>query len=126
MTRICILFLEDNDDTYELIRFMLERFGHQALRAHNGKEGVEIARDEIPDLILADLSMPEMDGWEAARRLKADPATQHIPIIALTAHALPGDRQRALEAGCDAYLTKPINMPVFMQLIADFIQPKDG
>jgi len=117
-----ILFLEDDNDTYELVRFMLERAGYQALRAVNGKDGLEIAHREQPDLILADLSMPEMDGWEATRKLKADPATQHIPIIALTAHTLPGDRQRALKAGCNAYLTKPINLKVFLETVDKFMR----
>jgi two-component system cell cycle response regulator DivK len=78
-----ILFLEDDNDTYELVRFMLERAGYQALRAVNGKHGLEIAQREQPDLILADLSMPEMDGWEATQKLKADPATRHIPYYRL-------------------------------------------
>ncbi len=122
MSAARILILEDNDDNYELVRFMLERAGYRALRARNGLEGIEIAHREVPDLILADLSMPEMDGWEAARKLKADPLTQGIPLIALTAHTLPGDRRRALESGCDGYLTKPINMQAFNQLVAESIR----
>lgn len=122
-----ILFMEDNDDNFELVCFMLQRAGYQVVRALNGRDGLEAARRERPDLILADLSMPEMDGWTAARELKADQKTRHIPIVALTAHALPGDRQRAMQAGCDGYLTKPINMLAFNELIASFLpNPKPG
>ena len=114
-----ILLVEDNYDNLQLVRFLLERSGYQVVEAHNGKQGLDVARHERPDLILMDLSMPDMDGWEAARMLKADPQTSAIPLVALTAHTLPGDRKRAMEAGCDEYLSKPINVAQLERLIAD-------
>ncbi len=105
-----ILYVEDNMDSYELVRFILERNGYEAFLAVNGRDGVVAAIKQKPDLILMDLSLPELDGWEAARLVKSNPRTNHIPIIALTAHALPGDRKRAMDAGCDGYITKPIDL----------------
>ncbi len=113
-----VLIVEDNFDNLELVRFLLERSGYQVLSAINGREGVEIAQREQPDLIIMDLSLPEMDGWEATSRLKADQATRHIPILALTAHTLPRDRKRALDAGCDGYLSKPIRIAAFERQVA--------
>lgn len=122
MTKPRVLIVEDNVDNYELVRFLLERAGYQTLSAANGAEGVETAKRERPDLVLMDLSMPEMDGWNAAARLKADEKTRHIPIIALTAHALPGDRKRAIDAGCDGYISKPINVASFDKLVAALLR----
>lgn len=122
MTKPRVLIVEDNVDNYELVRFLLERAGYQTLSAANGAEGVETAKRERPDLVLMDLSMPEMDGWNAAARLKADEETRHIPIIALTAHALPGDRKRAIDAGCDGYISKPINVASFDKLVAALLR----
>ncbi len=113
-----ILIVEDNIDNYELVRFLLERAGYEVLWARSGREGIEMARTGQPDLILMDLSLPEMDGWTATSRLKSDAATRQIPIIALTAHTLPGDRKRALEAGCDDYLSKPMNIASFSETIS--------
>ena len=117
MSKGRILVVEDNMDNYELVRFILERAGYEVFLAMNGRDGVAAARLQKPDLILMDLTMPEMDGWLAAERLKADDATKLIPLYALTAHALPSERKRALEAGCDGYVSKPIHMAGFLELI---------
>lgn len=107
MTRI--LYVEDNDDNIYVITNRLGRAGFTVLVARDGEQGVAMASAELPDLILMDLRLPVLDGWEAAQRLKADPGTRHIPILALSAHAMTGDRARALAAGCDDYDTKPID-----------------
>jgi two-component system, cell cycle response regulator DivK len=104
-----ILYVEDNDDNVYMLKNRLERRGHAVLVARDGKAGVEAARAERPDLILLDLGLPVIDGWEAARLLKADERTRAIPVIALSAHAMAGDRAHALEAGCDDYDTKPVD-----------------
>ncbi|KAF0107734.1 MAG: response regulator receiver [Anaerolineaceae bacterium] len=119
-----ILLVEDNEDNFELVQFLLERAGYEVLAAHTGRECLEIARRDLPDLVLMDLSLPEMDGWTAAHELKADPKTAAIPLVAITAHTLPGDRKRALDSGFDEYLSKPINIQAFPQTIADAIQKK--
>ena len=119
-----VLVVEDNTDNFELVRFLLERVGYEVLEAHSGRTGMDMARKELPDLILMDLSLPEVDGWTAARELKADPKTAHIPMLALTAHTLPGDRKRAIESGFDGYISKPINVPGFAENIARAIQGK--
>jgi two-component system cell cycle response regulator DivK len=102
-----ILLVEDHEDNRNIYRTILEHFGYQVLVASDGREGIRMAREQRPDLILMDLSIPFVDGWEATRVLKQDLATAHLPIIALSAHALPEDRARAREAGCDGYLAKP-------------------
>jgi CheY-like chemotaxis protein len=104
-----ILYVEDNDDNVYMLKNRLERRGHAVLVARDGRAGVEAARAELPDLILLDLGLPVIDGWEAARLLKADERTRAIPVIALSAHAMAGDRGQALEAGCDDYDTKPVD-----------------
>jgi CheY-like chemotaxis protein len=106
-----ILIVEDNEMNRDMLSRRLERKGYQILIAVDGHMGVEVARARVPDLILMDMSLPVMDGWEATRRLKADEALKHIPIIALTAHAMANDREKAIEAGCDEYDTKPIELP---------------
>jgi len=106
-----ILYVEDNDDNLHIVRRRLTRLGYEILAAMDGEEGLATARREMPDLILMDLSLPKLDGWEATRRLKASPDTARIPVIALSAHAMSGDREKALAAGCDDYDTKPIEMP---------------
>lgn len=103
-----ILLVEDNEDNVTVYRAILEHSGFRVLEARDGPEGIRAARDELPDLVLMDISIPLVDGWEATRVLKADPATARIPVVALTAHAFESDRARALEAGCDGYLVKPI------------------
>jgi CheY-like chemotaxis protein len=105
-----ILVVEDNGDNMTLISDVLSSLNYEVISAKDGEEGVERAKAEKPDLILMDLSLPRMDGWTATRQLKADPDFAHIPVIALTAHAMIGDRERALAAGCDDYLSKPINI----------------
>ncbi|MBI5667360.1 MAG: response regulator [Chloroflexi bacterium] len=110
-----ILLVEDNEMNLDMLSRRLEKRGHQILIATDGAQGVALAQSEMPNLILMDMSLPVMDGWEATRRLKAAPETKHIPIIALTAHAVAGDRERCLEAGCDEYENKPVKFP---QLVA--------
>ena len=112
-----ILVVEDNMDNYELVRFVLERAGYDVFLAMNGRDGVAAARLQKPDLILMDLSMPEMDGWMAAEKLKADELTKSIPLYVLSAHTLPSDRKRALDAGCDGYISKPIHMAGFLDVV---------
>jgi len=112
-----ILVVEDNMDNYELVRFVLERNGYNVFLAVNGRDGVDAARLQKPDLILMDMALPEMDGWDATALIKQDPETKHIPLVALTVHTLPADRKRAIEAGVDAYLTKPINMSALVQIV---------
>ena len=106
-----ILVVEDNEMNRDMISRRLARKKYEVLVAIDGGEGVVMARSEAPDLILMDMSLPVMDGWEATRQLKASPETKAIPIIALTAHAMSGDREKAIGAGCDDYDTKPIELP---------------
>jgi len=103
-----ILLVEDNEMNRDMLARRLERRGYQVVIAVDGDQGVRLAQAEAPDLILMDMSLPVLDGWEATRRLRALPVTQAIPIIALTAHAMAGDREQALQAGCDDYDSKPI------------------
>lgn len=105
-----ILLVEDNQMNRDMLSRRLRRKGFEVLLATDGQEGVSLARSSGPDLILMDMSLPTMDGWTAARLLKSDTDTQNIPIIALTAHAMRGDRDKALCAGCDEYETKPVNL----------------
>ncbi|HYJ78767.1 MAG TPA: response regulator [Longimicrobiaceae bacterium] len=106
-----ILLVEDNEMNRDMLSRRLERKGYQVVLAVDGQGGVEAAGAQAPDLVLMDMSLPVLDGWEATRRLKGAPATRHIPVIALTAHAMSSDRDKALEAGCDDYDTKPIDLP---------------
>jgi two-component system, cell cycle response regulator DivK len=106
-----VLLVEDDEMNRDMLSRRLARKEYEVLVAVDGKEGVEMAGSEAPDLILMDMSLPVMDGWEATRQLKASPETKAIPIIALTAHAMSGDREKAMEAGCDDYDTKPIERP---------------
>ena len=113
---IKILYVEDNDDNVYMLKMRLELLGDfEVLAAENGEKGCEIALRERPDIILMDLEMPVIDGWEATRRLKGDPQTHDIPVIALSAHALAGEREKAIAAGCDEFDTKPIE---FERLVA--------
>jgi CheY-like chemotaxis protein len=112
VTRIVkILYVEDNEDNVFVVKNRFARVGLTVVVAPDGEQGVTMAAAERPDLILMDLRMPVLDGWEATKRIKANPDTAHIPIIALSAHAMTGDRERALEAGCDDYDTKPVELP---------------
>jgi two-component system cell cycle response regulator DivK len=106
-----ILYVEDNDDNIFMLKNRLTRAGFTMIIATDGAQGVAMALSEQPDMILMDLSLPALDGWEATRRIKAATDTKHIPIIALTAHAMFGDREKALAAGCDDFDTKPVELP---------------
>lgn len=121
MAKQRVLVIEDNRDNMTLIVDVLESLDYLVIQAIDGETGVAIAEAEKPDLILMDLSLPKMDGWTATRTIKAKDALQAIPIIALTAHAMVGDREKALEAGCDDYLTKPINLSVLASKLAEFL-----
>jgi CheY-like chemotaxis protein len=117
MSKERILVVEDNMDTYELVHFILEKNGYETFLASNGRDGVNAALKQRPDLIIMDMSMPEMDGWTATDLIKRNVQTSAIPLIALTAHALPGDRQRALDVGCDEYITKPMDLDELVETI---------
>src|SRR5438445_11704702 len=105
-----ILYIEDNEDNVYVLKSRLARAGYTVLIAADGAQGVTMAAAEQPNLILMDLSLPVLDGWEATRRIKAAPETRHIPVIALTAHAMTGDREKALAAGCNDFDTKPVEL----------------
>jgi two-component system, cell cycle response regulator DivK len=109
-TRIRVLIVEDNEMSRDMLSRRLERHGYTVLTAENGEDGLSSARVERPDLILMDMGLPVMDGWAATRLLKQDAATRHIPVIALSAHAMAGNREQALRAGCDEYDTKPVEL----------------
>jgi two-component system, cell cycle response regulator DivK len=119
-----VLLVEDNEESRDGLSRYLRRKGYEILLAVDGRQGVDVARAEVPDLILIDMSLPVLDGWEAARQLKAGSETRGIPVIALTAHAMAGDRERALEAGCDDYDTKPIELPRLLTKIESLLEKK--
>ena len=106
-----ILVIEDDEMNVDMLTERLELRGYRVLTAGDGLRGIDLARAVAPDLILMDVSLPEVDGWEATRRLKAEAATRHIPVVALTAHAMESDREKAMRAGCDGYETKPVDFP---------------
>jgi len=112
-----ILYVEDNEDNIYVLESRLRRHGHEVLIARDGASGVQLAMTERPELILMDLSLPVLDGWEATRQLKVAPQTRHIPVIALTANAMSGDREKALAAGCDDFDTKPIVLARLLEKI---------
>lgn len=120
-----VLLVEDNEDNRTVYRTILEHFGYGVIEARNGEDGVRMAREGNPALILMDISIPLIDGWEATRMLKSDPATAEIPIIALTAHALATDRAKAEEVGCDGYLAKPCEPRRVVSEVERFLG-KDG
>ena len=115
-----ILYVEDNEDNIYMLKNRLSRAGFTVIVATDGTQGVTMATSEQPDLILMDLTLPDINGEEATRRLKADPTTKDIPVIALTANAMAGDRERAIAAGCDEFETKPVDMPRLLGKIAAF------
>jgi CheY-like chemotaxis protein len=119
-----ILYVEDNEDNVYMLKNRLTRRGFTVLIASDGAEGVSLAAMEQPELILMDLSLPVLDGWEATRRIKADPHTRHIPLIALTAHAMAGDREKALAVGCDDFDTKPVDFQRLLDKIRALL-PQD-
>ena len=117
-----VLYVEDNDDDLYMLKTRLELLGDfEVLTARNGEKGCELAVGERPDIIIMDLEMPVMDGWEATRKIKANPDLKHIPIIAVTSHAMVGDEIQAREAGCDDYLPKPVDEEILIQKIKKFI-----
>ncbi len=116
-----ILLVEDNEENRDMLSRRLTRRGYKVVIAMDGEQGVTMAQSEVPDLILMDMDLPVLNGWEATRQLKAASATQAIPIIALTAHAMAGDREKALEAGCDDYDTKPIEFLRLLEKIEAFL-----
>ncbi|HEX7243398.1 MAG TPA: response regulator [Longimicrobiaceae bacterium] len=127
MAASTILLVEDNEDNRTVYRLLLEHYGYRVVEATDGEDGVRRAREERPALVLMDISIPIIDGWEATRILKADPGTASIPVIALTAHALPADRARAVEVGCDGYLVKPIEPRRVVEEVRKRLDPaRDG
>jgi len=116
-----VLIVEDNEMNRDMLSRRLQRKGYEIDIAVDGQAGVEAARANRPDIVLMDMSLPIMDGWEATRQLKADADTQSIPVIALTAHAMEGDRQKALEAGCDDYDTKPVNLKSLLEKMENLL-----
>lgn len=116
-----ILLVEDNELNRDMLARRLVRSGFEVLQAMDGQEGVEAARRERPDLVLMDMSLPLLDGWAATRVLKSDPFTSAIPVIALTAHAMLGDRERALAAGCDEFATKPVELRTLLETMERFL-----
>lgn len=127
MTRPLILVIEDNRDNMTLIVDVLSSLDYEVIQALDGEQGLTVARQEKPDLILMDLSLPRMDGWTATRELRKLPGFQRLPIIALTAHAMIGDRERALQAGCTDYISKPINLQELARKLRQHLQAgEDG
>jgi CheY-like chemotaxis protein len=121
-----VLLVEDNEDNRIVYSTILQHFGYIVMEALNGEEGIAKARNERPDLILMDISIPVIDGWEATQVLKRDPETRAIPIIALTAHALASDREKAMEVGCDSYLAKPCEPKAVVSEVEKFIGKGHG
>jgi CheY-like chemotaxis protein len=119
-----ILLVEDNEMNRDMLSRRLIRQGYEVLLAYDGVRGIQMAESERPDLVLMDMSLPELDGWEATQRLKADPATRAIPIIALTAHAMAADKDKALAAGCDDYDTKPIELSRLLEKMRRLLHPR--
>jgi two-component system cell cycle response regulator DivK len=119
-----LLLVEDNEMNRDMLSRRLVRRGYEVAIAINGAQGVEMARTETPDLVLMDLSLPVIDGWEATRLIKASRKTRHLPVIGLTAHAMAGDREKALEAGCDDYDTKPIEFERLLKKVEALLQAK--
>lgn len=121
-----ILLVEDNEMNRDMLSRRLLRKGYEVVIAVDGGEGVEMAQSQAPDVILMDMSLPVIDGWEATRQIKSNPTTQSIPIIALTAHAMASDKEKALEAGCDDYDTKPIELPRLLEKIEAQLNSSHG
>ncbi len=116
-----VLVIEDNEQNIYLVTFILEKFGYEVIQARDGREGIEIAKQRSPDLILLDIQLPGMDGYEVARKLKDLREIQDTPIIAVTSYAMSGDREKALNAGCSGYITKPIDPDTFMDSIQQYV-----
>ena len=121
-----ILIVEDNEMNRDMLSRRLERRRFEVAMTIDGSEGVAMAHSELPDLVLMDMSLPVMNGWEATQAIRADSATAHLPVIALTAHSMPGDREQAMEAGCDDYDTKPVDLPRLLSKMAAFgVEPPE-
>ena len=121
-----VLYIDDTENNRILVSRRLEKKGYRVLTAENAAAGLEVARARKPDLILMDMGMPDLDGWSATRQLKADPNLSHIPVIALTAHAMQGDREKALDSGCDDYETKPFDFPRLFEKIEAHLSARGG
>jgi two-component system cell cycle response regulator DivK len=117
-----VLLVEDNEMNRDMLSRRLTRRGFQVVCAVDGQQGVDLTRSEKPDIILMDMSLPVMDGWEATRRIKSDGATHNVPVIALTSHAMCGDREKAIEAGCDDYDTKPVDLDRLLEKIEHLLR----
>jgi two-component system, cell cycle response regulator DivK len=117
-----VLLVEDNEMNRDMLSRRLTRRGFQVVCAVDGQQGVDLTRSEKPDIILMDMSLPVMDGWEATRRIKSDGATHNVPVIALTSHAMSGDREKAIEAGCDDYDTKPVDLDRLLEMIEHLVR----
>ncbi|MBI5017516.1 MAG: response regulator [Deltaproteobacteria bacterium] len=120
--RATILIIEDNEQNRYLATFLLEKHGFRVVEAVDGPSGLVLASDRPPDLVLLDIQLPQMDGYEVARRLRAQPVLRAVPIVAVTSYAMPGDREKALAAGCDGYVEKPINPDTFVAQVAAFLR----
>jgi two-component system cell cycle response regulator DivK len=120
-----ILLIEDNEQNRDALSRRLQRRGYDVILAFDGKQGIALAQAELPDLVLMDLNLPDVDGWEATRQLKAAPETSAIPVIAMTAHAIAGDQERALQAGCDDYHAKPVEFPRLLTQIEALLKKAD-
>ncbi|WP_321504454.1 response regulator [uncultured Methanoregula sp.] len=124
--KIKILYIEDNDQNFYLVSFIMSAKGYEVKRAHDGREGIDLAIQEKPDLILLDIQLPIMDGYATARELRKIPGVSTTPIVALTSYAMAGDREKALEAGCTGYIEKPINPKTFTEQIQQFLPSVDS
>ena len=120
-----ILIVEDNEWSRDMLLRRLSRRGYQVVCAPDGRRGIAMAQEQSPDLIVMDMSLPEIDGWEAVRCLKADPSTRAIPIVALTAHAMASDRKKAMDAGCDDYHTKPVDFESLLRALEAFLEARN-
>ena len=116
-----VLIIEDNEQNMYLFSFLLEQNGHRVVQAENGLKGMALAKDEKPDVILLDIQLPDMNGYEIAQKLRKNPQTEDIPIIAVTSYAMVGDREKTIESGCTGYIEKPINPDTFLSEINRFI-----
>ena len=121
-----ILIVEDNVENWDMLSRRLQRRGYEVVIAGDGQQALEMARSEAPDLILMDMNLPVMDGWEATRRLKADPQTRALPVIAVTAHGMAGDREKVLEVGCDEHHTKPVELTKLLAQIETALKKAAG
>jgi two-component system cell cycle response regulator DivK len=122
----CILIVEDNEMSRDMLLRRLQRRGYRVLVAFDGAQAIHVTRLELPDLILMDMSLPVVDGWEVTRQLKEDEATAHIPVIALTAHAMAGDREKALHVGCDEYESKPLDFGSLLRKITALLPRRES